>query len=212
MLLFLAVACSSAPAVGDSKHNPGSDYALTNSSDLTDAKILHLSSNSNVLIPDTDKEFQGEKTPAVYSAFLCVWADAEHLYEISTKFERGEMNDLNGYNALLMLATLVRRMEIERQNVEIPTGLTQLWEKAKEVHNVTRDVIERWGYKEVDAAQVMQEMEPEVLTIRQVITSAGEILINEWDVSPLQLIEERERLLEIYSSIYVPVPITDQEN
>jgi hypothetical protein len=212
MLLFLVVACSSAPEVGNSKHNPSSDYALTNSSDFNDAKILPLSSKSNVLIPDTDKEIQGEKTPAIYSAFLCIWADAEHLYEIAGKFERGEMNDLNGYNALLLLATLVRRMELEHKNVEVPTSLAQLWERVQEVHRITRGVIIRWGYNEIKAAQVMREMEPELFTIREVLTSTEEILVNEWDVSPSELTGERERLLEIYSSIYIPIPITSHED
>jgi len=212
LLLLLVLTCTSVPAAVDSNQNPSSDYALTKSFDLPNAKILHLSSISDVLIPDTSNKLYSEKTPVVYNAFLCIWADAEHLYEIATKFEQGEMDDLNGYNALLLLATLIRRMELERQNVEVPTSLTQLWEKAKEVHNVTRDVIERWGYQEIDSAQVIQGMEPELFTIRQVLTSTEETLLNEFDVSPSELTGERERLLEMYSRIYVPVSITGPEN
>ena len=127
---------------------------------------------------------------------------AELLNETATRVKSGELAGFDTLGALIALAAFVNAVDEGFAEVTPPELLVSSYEDALAVHNQIKDIFARWWDDQIDAAAVLQEMEPVLQAIDQTARTAEEILAREYGQDPDELTRIRQELIDSIPDIF----------
>lgn len=141
-----------------------------------------------------------------YKALVLVQAAGEMLNETAIRIQAGELEGLESFGYLIAVGAIAKGVDESIAEMSPPDLLAAELEDAKAVNNEVRLVISRWLDKEIDSSQVVEEMEPLLVSIDDIVTKAEKILAEEFGRDPEELSEQRREAMESVSEIFDATP------
>lgn len=143
-----------------------------------------------------------EQIEQTYTILVFIQLNAHLLSETATRVQSGELEGFEALGLVMAVAALIGAVDESIPQAESPDVLDPAWNSAIIVHEQTKELAARWLDKEVDAAQVVGEMQPVLRDIDAAVTGAEAALGTEYNVDSNLLTQKRKEIIDSLPEIF----------
>jgi hypothetical protein len=137
-----------------------------------------------------------------YEALVFIQTAAELLDEVASRVESGETEGFDKLRSLMVVAGLVGGVNDAVPQMTPPDTLAPAWNDAIAAHDALQEILRGWWEEEIDASQVVVDLEPILADIDAIVADAEEALADEYGFDPSFLTEQRQEILESVSEVF----------
>jgi len=130
-----------------------------------------------------------------YVALFLLEASAVMLEEMADEIESGNMDEWEGFGALLLIAAMVSTVD-EVLGEPPPSDVLQLaWKEGQIALPLLQDVMKRWADKEITSKDISGELRPVRSHIDRAFQAAEATVADQFGIAPSQLRQWREEAM-----------------
>lgn len=153
-----------------------------------------------------------EEVLQAYRLIVFIEMNAHVLNQAATWAASGELVGSEQSDALLLISGMMDAVGITLAWTGPPELLPEAWEAAAQLHFQTRDLAERWSNHEIEAPQVLVEMEPILRDIGRILDEMVPVLVDEYHIDAGQVVEARQEMLAGVEEILRATPTATTTN
>jgi hypothetical protein len=138
---------------------------------------------------------------AIHMGLFLIQVDAEVVAEAATRMVEGELDQAGLDGVFTNLQTYAQTVNQIAMGVHIPDEVSPAWEEALDAHSETMGVIGAWTADEIEAEDVLEQIEPIRASAAHAVQVGWEAIAGMVGVDP----SEMERILETALAEIIPL-------
>lgn len=147
-------------------------------------------------------EAEREQLLSTYKALLLVQINTGLLEDTARKIESGELSGFENFGAVLVTAAMLGASEEAFKELEPSDILKEHWLAAKAIHDQTRELMGRWVDEEINASDVLSEIEEPLVEIETIMTRAESELAERYGIDSSEMKAAREEIMTKMEDIF----------